>query len=254
MNEIRNLSELYRIFEKGNNKRISYFRGQASDWPLLPSIARPTVTDEERLREKEYYRRLAAFLPSSNDWEIATIAQHYKIPTRLIDWSENPLVAAYFAVSDREFDHDDGVIWFFEDRTGVAGNRASIHDSDEVWGNRHYPDGKERRVRGLNYPRPYRAWKDLQYKIPRTIAQRGSLTSQPDLYKTFDLQVTDDKTQSCEKFIVPKSAKHHLRRQLEVSGITTERLFPDYLETGTGNPMDLIGDCMRIRCEIFSAS
>ncbi len=47
-------------------------------------------------------------------WEWISLAQHYRVPTRLLDWSENPLVALYFAV---EVDEDsngaqvDGRVW-----------------------------------------------------------------------------------------------------------------------------------------------
>src|SRR5271165_2713540 len=38
------------------------------------------------------------------------LAQHYGLPTRLLDWPENPLVAAYFAVLQQPSDND-GCIW-----------------------------------------------------------------------------------------------------------------------------------------------
>jgi hypothetical protein len=237
MGEIKNLSELLRVFENRASKRIMHFRGQVRDWSLRPSLAREGVSEQEREKEPECFKRLAEILPNVNDWERATIAQHYGVPTRLLDWSENPLVGIYFAIEDNKYDNEDGVIWVFEDKTAVAGNVASLRGGSGP--------------RSLNYPRPYRAWKVIQYKIPRTIAQRGSVTSQPDLSKKFDEQEFDPNTQSLRKFIVPKNTKRHLRKQLSILGVTEQRLFPDFLDIGNKRPTDLVGVCMRIRCELF---
>ena len=237
MGEIKSLSELLSVFEKKASGRIIYFRGQVRDWSLRPSLAREGVPEQERKKEPECFERLAEILPNVNDWERATIAQHYGVPTRLIDWSENPLVGIYFAIKDDKYDSEDGVIWVFEDKTAVAGNVASLRGG--------------RGLRSLKYPRPYRAWKDLHYKIPRTIVQRGSVTSQPDLLKNFDEQKFDSNTQSLEKCIVPKNTKRQLRNQLNILGVTEQRLFPDFLDIGNKSPTDLVGLCMRIRCELF---
>ncbi len=237
MAEIKNLSELLRVFEKKASRRIIYFRGQVRDWSLRPSLAREGVPEQERKKEPECFERLAEILPNVNDWERATIAQHYGVPTRLLDWSENPLVGIYFAIKDDIYDNEDGAIWVFEDKTAVAGNVASLRGGSGP--------------RSLDYPRPYRSWKDLQYKIPRTVAQRGSVTSQPDLLKTFDEQEFDPNTQSLRKFIVSKNIKRQLRNQLSILGVTEQRLFPDFLDIGNKRPTDLVGVCMRIRCELF---
>jgi hypothetical protein len=237
MGEINNLSDLFRIFENRTSGRIMYFRGQVHDWPLRPWLSREGVTEQERAKEPECFERLAKILPSVNDWERATIAQHYGVPTRLIDWSENPLVGLYFALDDKNYDNEDGVIWVFEDKTKIVKKVALLRDGSGL--------------RKLKYPRPFRAWKELQLEIPRTKAQRGSLTSQPDLSKEFDKQNFDPNTQSLKKFIVPKQSKTQLREHIEILGVTKERLFPDFLDIGNRRRADLVGACMRIRCELF---
>ena len=49
-----------------------------------------------------------------NDWEWLALAQHYGLPTRLLDWSRNPLVAAFFAV--KEESETDSAIYILESK------------------------------------------------------------------------------------------------------------------------------------------
>jgi len=76
-----------------------------------PSVAIPLSVYENHLFN-EFKRLSVIFLATmpKNDWEYLALARHHGLPTRYLDWSENPLVALYFAVESPN-DGQDSVIW-----------------------------------------------------------------------------------------------------------------------------------------------
>lgn len=115
--EIRKVSDLVARLEGDKDGHKYLFRGQPVDKPLFPSIARD-VRDIDLKRTElsyldEFRRRSAAFLDSStreDDWRLLTIAQHNGAPTRLLDWSRNPLAALWFAVASGS-EKEQAVVW-----------------------------------------------------------------------------------------------------------------------------------------------
>lgn len=80
------------------------FRGQSlAEWTLKPSIYRGFVPpDHERELIRDFKTHASEFLSNDqrSDVDWLFLAQHHGVPTRLLDWTLNPLVALYFACED----------------------------------------------------------------------------------------------------------------------------------------------------------
>lgn len=80
-----------------------WFRGQAdAEWKLVPSLSRHGGVEVELTLFKRFKQNALPFMVHrpENEWEWLFVMQHHGLPTRLLDWTESPLVALYFIVAD----------------------------------------------------------------------------------------------------------------------------------------------------------
>lgn len=116
------LSANLQIKRNGLDKNeILLFRGQQdTNYELLPSIGRNrrskfdiTIFNEERnLIDACKYRMPDVFRNDLSPIELLALLQHHGIPTRLLDVTENSLVALYFACNGA--DEKDGEVFVFK--------------------------------------------------------------------------------------------------------------------------------------------
>lgn len=125
------VSEVLQIARGQPQGSFLWYRGLSNeDHKLLPGIMREgrsaaEVFDREQRLLTRFRQRSLPYWPAGypqNDWEHLFAMQHYGMPTRLLDWSENLFVAAHFALSGAIVQGKSPVIWCMDP---VRWNRAT---------------------------------------------------------------------------------------------------------------------------------
>ena len=211
---------------------IVWFRGHArAEYKLLPSLARnPDALSRESLLAKRFKQNAYTFIriQPSTEWEWQFLMQHYGVPTRLLDWSEAPLVGAYFAVHDEDQKHieHDAHIWAF---LPARYNREvcrltqmvpmEIPSFGDVVLDDYLPDKINLGPGVEKYPVAALAPRQNE----RIMAQLGTFT-----VMHIDKRPLEEVAKPfLARFIIPKDAKETIRRELAALRINRLTLFPE---------------------------
>lgn len=122
------LKKVFKITE--NSIGTTCYRGQScSHWKLEPSVMRGLKPDaENKIISELLLEAPEEFGADKSMFDKLVRAQHYGLPTRLVDVSFNPLVALYFACEDKKHLETEGVVHIFD----FSARRVKYADSDTV--------------------------------------------------------------------------------------------------------------------------
>lgn len=158
------------------------FRGQSSEsWDIKPSSGRGANYDalfEERVFrvfKRDARLHLDRHVPETDDWDWLALGQHFGLPTRLLDWSANPLVACYFALMDEQHADKNAIVFAYPlDQSLIVDpkNWPSPFEIDKV--GFLFPSSLAPRIssqRGIFsvHPRPNEAWQPKEIEDHRFV-------------------------------------------------------------------------------------
>jgi hypothetical protein len=198
---IKSVSDYLKEIEELPQKGSWLFRGHKSkEFKLIPSIGRKSfinnsIEKNEQILLKHFQDSVYPYLKliPKDEWEWIALAQHYGLPTRLLDWSYNPLVALFFAIE--EYFEEDSLVF-------------AINNIDEI--------NKEKE-------NPFALTKVKRYTPPliseRINGQSGCFTIHPNPKLEFN-------PKQALKFIVPFDNRREIKKTLFKCGIRLRTIYP----------------------------
>lgn len=243
-NRVRSLSEYLEVLNAlfVNPTDVYWFRGHDNvEWKLCPSALRygqePTrnkaIQSLAEFRRIQEYRLTKAPGPKET-FKWLQLAQHYGLPTRLLDWTQSLTTALYFACQDHRV---DGMVFVIQprdlNRMSLKKSTADVLDPEEHAATiQKYLDlGPNERTRGHRTVAVKPAWNS-----DRIIMQQGMFTLHGEQFaldrkqapsllglpilKEFKLQLLHqlERVGTGEMFIFPEPehACNHLKRWIEM--------------------------------------
>lgn len=233
----RELTDKIDELEVYKNSLVWYLRGQAdATWQLMPSLLRIIGADRPdaqaaleiedlalRLFQSQAHLYLKPDLIDQNSWACIawwSLMQHYSCPTRLLDWTRSPYVAAYFAANQQR--DRDGAIWLF---AAPALDEVMLERYGAIQYDRPGEFSLAAGVRRAVYP-------VLGFQhTERSAAQQGVFTVSTYILADHgdvigEALVNRPLRERLTKIIIPACCKQDILSRLHTMNITAKTLFP----------------------------
>jgi len=230
--EIECIADLIEVSNTRMSKdhRHLWFRGQRSaKWDVAPAIWRGYDKLGERNLTNRFRVRAASRHQAVPDYHHCAVwlslMQHYGLPTRLLDWSRSPLIAAYFALEEfihnRNADPADAAIWVLEP------HRLNVHEGfDEVTPSLEAEMCREMLEAAFSH-RPAENGKVLAAmaaeKDIRIFVQQGCFTVHSNQNA---LNTLDGHEQYLNKLTIPADAVRRMAFEIQICGFQKRKHLP----------------------------
>ena len=230
--DVASIAKFFEILESTlkTTQNSFWFRGHANiKWELCPSALRHNKSELRnkalKIMQEEFKRFSYKKIPNppiiSDDLSWAGLAQHYGLPTRFLDWTQNPVIALYFCVSSKE--NEDGAVYVVNpsDINLKAKKERRIFDIDKDRKiiEKYLLLDSESSSRGKI---PTIAINPI-YNTDRILLQRGAFTLHGN--KKFSLDSGQASSLLCLK--IKSNNKDQLRQELSRIGIDRMSIFPE---------------------------
>jgi hypothetical protein len=225
----------------GRRRDKGVYRGSAvAAAPLLTSLDRlggpnpahsKAHLEEHILRNFLRYARPHSAATNENDWEELISAQHHGVPTRLLDWTYSPLIAAFFATRPGG-DECDRAIWRLE--------WQQVHNAFRFPPVALLTRDLEAQLAEDGRASPWKLFAQDRNARPfaclvappsldaRIVAQAAVFTISSDKWQSFDAFLESHGLgDALTRFIIPADIASLIRDQLDLVGVDERRLFPD---------------------------
>jgi hypothetical protein len=182
---------------------------------LIPSIGRGGTydsSDEDEILAQFKRRSIPSIITTpKNDWEWLAVAQHYGLPTRLLDWTLSPLVAAFFATRAQIINNQ------LAPCCANGGAVYVLHFCNYV-----NPEVDEAPFEydkiGVIYP---------PHISPRISGQLGVFTTQPNPFTELVITKDDRFPDDIERITFDSGTSLEIQQKLFLLGVREDMLFPD---------------------------
>jgi hypothetical protein len=238
--------QLSQAIGEGGQAPTRWFRGlEDMAYQLIPTFHWKGFKIEDEIYMMNLFKQnsheFLGQIPTS-EWEWMFLMRHHGLPSRLLDWSENPLIGLFFAVCPDPLDKQaeaDGVLWCLLptrlDEWSLGWPQASkalpmfteneaeysLAENDALLN--YLPSRMHQPLAAQPVAKPPAAGISVR-TTRRMQAQRGVFTVHHS-GKTPLEQVED--MSHIWRYTVPAKQKEQVRQELERVGITRLAVFPD---------------------------